>query len=661
MRSDSSEGIKTFSPPDSGDLFGLRGRPSRAELIPLIIILILAAVLRMGWPGLTEFKADEARLLTLALDVAEGQQFHVRGISSSVGIPNFPMSVWLYALPLVVWKQVYSATLFTGLLNTLAVLGCWWFVRRYWGAGAALAATLMYAVSPWAVIFSRKIWAQNLLPLLVMIWAISAVLTFIERRHRFIIIHLLSLVVAVQTHLSAVALVAATALFLLLFRRRVNWRWTTVGVGLAILTVLPFIHYLLSNEATLDSGLELTTGLEATSDLKSFRLSWLISLGRDLHSLAGAEAFQDYLESVPDLSLAHWLWAALILGGIGWLAWQTWRDKECQTSQVGLIVLIWVLVPPLFFARHSTPVFSHYFFSTYPAQYIAAGALFGFLVKRLRTAGWAVLTLSAIAQMWNWGTLLAFVSTVATPGGFGTPLAIQLQATQLAQAMLSEESATEVLIAGPGESPGVDQFAAVNSVLLRSVPHRFVNVNQSAVFPETAAIVLMSHRLGELSEQYAEAARQIEHVPRRAGEESLWVLAVPGQAAPLPDHALPSPTLANGVALLGYDLSHPDDDLASWQIFWRSGPPSSADYHFFNHLIDSSGQRVSQADGAAFSASQWHPGDVVISRFSLPWPTDIGESLTVRVGMYTFPEIENVPVLDIAGLPLSDAVEIAIP
>ena len=189
------------------------GIPRHTELVLLVAILILAGGLRMGWPGLTEFKADEAHLMSLALDMAERQHLPIRGLGSSVGLPNFPMSVWLYALPLMVWKHVYSATLFTGLLNTVAVLGCWWFVRRYWGPAAALVAALMYAVSPWAVLFSRKIWAQNLLPLFVMVWAISAALTFVEWRRRFILLHLLSLGVAAQLHFSAIVLIAATAAF----------------------------------------------------------------------------------------------------------------------------------------------------------------------------------------------------------------------------------------------------------------------------------------------------------------------------------------------------------------------------------------------------------------------------------------------------------------
>jgi 4-amino-4-deoxy-L-arabinose transferase-like glycosyltransferase len=635
----------------------------RIEWAVLAALLILAAGLRMGWPGLTEFKADEARLMTLALDMVEGQRFPIRGIGSSVGFPNAPMSVWLYALPLAAWRHVYSATLFTGLLNTLAVLGCWWFVRRYWGSTAALAAALMYAVSPWAVLYSRKIWAQNLLPLFVVGWAISAGLTFVERRPRFILLHLLCLAVAVQLHLSAIALIVATAVFLLLFWRRVHWRWTLLGVGAAALTALPFGYYLASTGLGPGAALDAVQNLEDSMDLTSLRHTWLISLGREIHSLAGPSAFRDYLTTVPDISLVHWLWGALILGGLGWLAWRAWRWRGDRAAEAGLLVVVWALLPPLFFVYHSTPVFTHYFITTYPAQYIAAGVVFSLLARRLRGAGWVILTASAAAQVWIWLALLAFVGSQATPVAFGTPLAMQVQATDRARMMLVEESAAEILIAGSGEFSEFDQFTTVNSVLLRSVPHRLVDVSRSAVFPVAPAIVLLDHSPGEMAAHYLAQARRAASVPLRAGDGALQVMALSGGAAPAPDFEFESPyLLANGVTLFGYESPvRNDDGTATWLIYWRSGTTSETDYHFFNHLMDGQGQRVGQADAAAFSARQWQAGDTIISRFVLPWPADAEGPLTMRTGMYTYPAIENIPVLDVAGNPYTDAVEIALP
>jgi hypothetical protein len=647
----------------------------RTETIGLVLILLAAGILRLGWPGLTEFKADEARLLALALDMAQGQGLALRGISSSVGFPNFPMSVWLYALPVWIWPHVYAATLFTGLLNLLAAAAAYWFVRRYWGVPAALTALLLLAVSPWAVIFARKIWAQNLLPLFVMGWVIGGVLAFVERRPRFVLLHLLCLAIAIQIHLAAVVLGVVTAVYLLIFWQRIDWKWLAAGGLAGAGTAVPFIIYLWQNQdkAALPGG----SPDAAAFDFQPFHLLGRLSLGTDIHSLAGPDAFVDYLAQVPDMTAVHLLWGLLIIGGVLLMlhtsyvmrhASSVMRHESCvvQHSEAGLMVVVWLLVPPLVFAWNLTPVFIHYFIATLPAQYIAAGVAFSWLVGRVAgrrwpaALGWGVLAGTAVCQIWAFLSLLFFVGLRATPGGFGVPLSRQLAAVDAAKTMLAETGASEILAAGAGESPRVDEFPAVYDVLLRGLPHRFVDVERSALFPAEAAVVLLDGESGT-ADLYRETAVSQHSIPLRTGEAGLTVLALPAVAAPQAGAIFEPPyLLANWVNLLGYDAPvAADDGTAVWQIYWRTGDnPDPADYQFFNHLIDGTGRRISQVDGPAFAPAQWQAGDVVVSRFVLPWPEDGERPFTIRTGMYRYPSLEPVLLLDVAGNPFSDAVTI---
>src|SRR5574341_2504115 len=171
------------------------GWPPQLEWTLVSVVLLLAGLLRLGWPGLTEFKQDEAHLYALALNLAEFKAFPLRGIGSSVGPPNAPMSVYLYALPLFVWKSPLAASLFVGALNTASVVVAYALARRYWGPRAALVSALLYAAAPWAVIYCRKIWAQDLLPLFVVGYVFSGLLAFVESRSRWVIAHFILLAV----------------------------------------------------------------------------------------------------------------------------------------------------------------------------------------------------------------------------------------------------------------------------------------------------------------------------------------------------------------------------------------------------------------------------------------------------------------------------------
>lgn len=662
------------------------GRPGwwapRRQMVLLLAVLLLASVLRMGWPGLTEFKGDEARLMTLSLEMASLQRFPLRGISSSVGVPNFPASVWLYALPLFVSSHAYAPTLFTGLLNVLAVLGAWWLARRYWGPRAALLTALLLAVSPWAVVHSRKIWAQNLLPPLVTAWAISGALAFIERRPWWAALHLFLLALAAQVHFAAITLLPVTFIYLLVFRRRLQWRPLLAGAGLALLPAVPFLVYLLSNPG---GGLQrfplaLGESLPAFS-LRPWRYLLLLSTGRQIHSLAGPEHFPEYLARVPFMEAVQAILTVLLAGSLLFMIWQGWRRRdgrqrakgqgleerhmEDKKAEMALFLLVWLLVPPLILTWFPVDVALHYLLPAYPAPFVLAGAMLGWLLARLgrwRSLLWVAVGTVAALQVVAWAVLLGLLATRATPGGFGTPLSMKLEATAEARRLQSEHNAPEILLAGPGEEWREVEFAAVYHALLWDTPHRFVDATRSAVFPAQGAIVMVDSGLNsDAVDTYRGTVGTVQEIPLRSGEGQLHLLALAAGAAPSPDVVLPEPViLANYVKIIGHNRPPvgPGDRLF-WRITWQTADsPLPQKYHFFNHLLGGTGQRLAQADGAAFLPRQWQQGDVVVTHFTMDVPQATSSPFTMRTGMYRYPSLENVPLLDVAGNPYADALEV---
>lgn len=138
----------------------IKQRERLAEIVALLLVLS-AAWLRLNMADIVEFKRDEANLARLALDLARGREFPLLGIGSSVGLRNAPFSVYVVTPPFLLSSDPIFATQYIGALNILAVGLLYGLARRYYGTLAALVAALCLAVSPWAVVFSRKLWAQN--------------------------------------------------------------------------------------------------------------------------------------------------------------------------------------------------------------------------------------------------------------------------------------------------------------------------------------------------------------------------------------------------------------------------------------------------------------------------------------------------------------------
>jgi len=618
-----------------------RGR----ELALLGAILLLAGVLRLGWPGVTEFKRDEAALYGLALDVAEFKALPLRGIGSSVGLPNAPASVYVFALPLFLWPSPLAATLFVGALNTASVALAYVMARRYWGVRAALLAALLYAAAPWGVLYSRKIWAQNLLPLFVVGYVFTALLALVEGRRRWLVAHLVLLALIAQLHLSGLAFVPLTALLLGLYRRNVDWRLAGWGALAAAATLVPIGLYAAQQAGA--TGMGALTALLAqpaavTGD--SLWLATLVALGLEAHSLAGAQAFRAFLATVPNFDPLLYLEGALAVGGAAVALAQRFRkaagpEARQPAREAGLIVVLWLLVPILVFVRHSTPVFPHYFILLFPAPYLLAGlALDAALSRWPRFGPLAVITALAIAaaQVWLVAALLGFIGARATPGAFGTPLRLLLDVAGRAR------SAPEVVIVSDGADPGHAEVPAVFDVLLRGIPHRFVDGRTTAVLPAGDAAVVVWPGAGpypgaELIETWG--GGWAETVPLRAGEGAVRIARFAGASLGPPQPRAASALLANGV------------EVALW---WRA-PDGAADAEavtIFAHLLDAQGQRLAQADVPTYPVGGWRAGDLVVSYFALA-----GEGTTVRVGMYGAQSRAPVDVLDAAGNPAGQWLE----
>jgi predicted membrane-bound mannosyltransferase len=180
----------------------------KRELWLLAAVLLLATVLRVGWPALTEFKFSEARLEALALELTRGGHLPLVGVPSSAGFDHSPISVYLYVPAFLFTANPVPATIYGGLVGVAAVGLCWWLARRWPGGGrwAALVAALLFAVSPWSVAFSRKIWQVAFVPLLTLAFVGLAVSALVEGQRWRLAWALVVYALLVQVHPSAVSL-----------------------------------------------------------------------------------------------------------------------------------------------------------------------------------------------------------------------------------------------------------------------------------------------------------------------------------------------------------------------------------------------------------------------------------------------------------------------
>ena len=688
----------------------------RTRLFAALILagtLLLAAYLRLNHLEWTEFKLDEANLSRLSLNLARGVEFPLVGLGSSTGIVNLPLAAWLMAIPYAISSSPIVATGFVALLNVIAVAGYFALAKRWLSAYAqpepdraadvwmaAFLATLLFAVAPWAVIHSRKIWAQNLLPPIVLAWAWAGWLAFVRRRPRALIGHGLVLAACIHVHYSGLWLLPVTLAWMIVFARRLQWKPTLIAVTLFAVTFAPFVVADALRGAPNLSRLLLAAQGMPVVDGAALRLAWLMVTGQEIHSLAGPQEFANYLAGVPGGETGFALGVgigALVVAGAAIALVDVIRAARRRSLDepvaASFMMLTWLALPVLLQTLHSLPIFIHYFIVLNPAPYLLVGMLYVRLGKsrfrsddfsrpgkeatkvattsqvrdllRLsrfrfgsRAVRWgfvALVVLAAGVQAAQSVALQQFVAERATPGGFGVPIGTLATIAADATAVSRDLNGSEVLIYAEGDDPRVHEAPAVFDVLLPpDVPRRFVDLTRATeAYPrDAAAIVLYSPQgLTLPGEAFGRTPlrRETSVVPLRRGEAAARVGEWPGPTDGISpcggERALGR--WANGVSLLSVEHSGEWRGSGGWvELCFRVERASEqADYHWFTHLIGPDGQRYAQVDAPALPSVSWREGDVIIRRFGpyiLPANAPAGLYL-MRVGMYTYPDIVNVP------------------
>ena len=657
-------------------------------VLALLGILLLASYLRLGHLELTEFKFDEALLCNRAAEFVDSGRLPATGIGSSVGVANPPLAVILMALPVAVARDPILASGFVALLNVGAVLGCFWLGRRYFGDGVGLLAALLFAVSPWAVFYSRKVWGQDMLPPFTVLFFAALFATGVAEQPWALVGAFAALACLVQIHLSALAFVPLLFLVLLLFHSQVRIAPLAVGVGLALLLLSPYLlHEASTGWGNLRGALSVA-GKPAEISSQAARYALLNVGGEALHALAG-ESWREFLAGIVNLRGLDLAEQALFVGGgfflVLWLLFRRTGHEAGTSSRARAftLLLLWVLVPILSFLRHSTPVYPHYLIILYPVPYLIIAVL------TVEAVGWArgrgkvmavglplvlAVLLGSIAawQIYLTLTWYHFVDTHSTSGGHGAPVQYVVRAADTIRRLADEVSNPQVVILAQGDDPAYASAPAIFQFMLgRELSPRFVDGQQALLFPDseldtvycltpdaedTPAVAWLDRFAIALP---AEAvlvrggpqAYRFYRLPAGAPERIVNQIASSGEPA----------AFANGVKLLKQESSGEALPGHTVRLFlwWASPPaPDNADYHFFNHLVDAEGRRWGQRDGPGYPTRYWRAGDLIVSWFDVEIPADAPSGdLRVRTGMYTYPDVAGVPVVDAQGQPVSDAVE----
>ncbi|HUJ09071.1 MAG TPA: hypothetical protein VL171_03530 [Verrucomicrobiae bacterium] len=447
---------------------GIASAPLWLEYGLLCLIIVLGGWLRFSHLDLLEFQGDEAYAANLALKCVHEVRLPSAGLMSSVGVTNPPMFIYLLIPMFAISANPVFASGCIAALGLGAVAACWWIGRRYYGPITGLIAAAFFAVSPWAVIYSRKIWAQDFVPVFATatIWAVHAVV--LGKRPKAVFWAILLPLCVIQIHFSGVALTATVLVILLWLRPKIDWRFAAGGVVGAVVLMIPYLQ-LQSRTGWADfrQAMNAVGGGQqweqlhgiTTHPISGYRLPSKQNLSYAL-AIMNAGRIEDGLgisaapefdraqvwknkgrtyfsegEVLPDILLL--VQRIAFLAALAWLVVAAVRgvrklSVEGETARMSAILALWFVVPIVVFVVAGLWTYLTYFAILYPVHFLACGAAADWLGRKVKPAI-VYITVAALAAA-NVAFMLGLYQFVGRSGGaqgtFGTALGIKQKAAR---------------------------------------------------------------------------------------------------------------------------------------------------------------------------------------------------------------------------------------
>ena len=627
-------------------------------------ILLLGAWIRFTHLQEAHFQIDQAKLIQHSWNLARNGIFTSHFYALSAGYSNFPLALYLDAIPLFFVDSVYAVLAFHIGMNLVAAALCWWFSERYWGLRVAALATFLFVCLPWAILYSRRIWTNSLMPPFVMLWVIAICLAFHERRWRWLVLSWAAAWLLLQLHAGGIIFLFINLLLLLGYRQWKQGFYTVFGSILGVLPALPWLYahvfgpavwYLERMPYAGGGGIRYHRG----------PLIEFLTAGHLANFFRGAN-WEFLKEQLAPLQTASTFWMLAYGGAALWILWRAVRRKDRILER---IVALWLFTPLLFgFVSHRSYT-NVYYLPLLPAPMIVLSIGIEQIHNHKRwLAHWIIIALCGLCVL-NLRSVRAtyqFISeglknedaNIWADGG-GTPLGAQLAIASEAQERVRNGQISDILLLiRPVLLVEHDMMAFAFPFHLRDVPQRLLDISAAhRVYPAVATALLWDENGSELPDSYMGRVEEIStQAPYR-----LYLL--PAGSAPVPRYPFGEhPEYANGLRLLGFDALRCAGD---WRLHWTPGPTEEGGHpvHFFVHLLDADGVGLAQIDLRAYDSRYWRMGDHIVTEF------DFGQELaelpieTIRVGLYRFSEgtqsdVGGIYALDEEGRPWEYAVDI---
>lgn len=270
-------------------------------LIPLSIFL-LALVLRLWNFSDIEFKLDQSLAIYKATLFWSNKKLPLAGLVSSLNTANPPLFIYFLLLPVLFSQNPLFITFLFALAGSFSVLVFYRILKKY-SPILAVFSSLLFSTAAWPIVFSRSIWAQNLLPLFSVLILFFADRLYFKKKDQAILPLIVLSLWIFQIHFSGFSVLPFVLIIIFLSRRRIKIKSFILGLIIGLLPLVPWF-FLQFRDGFIDLIPLFTRRPGNYFDINSLINPFRIVAGFNFES----KLHDDYLEFSKTLPFSRFIW-----------------------------------------------------------------------------------------------------------------------------------------------------------------------------------------------------------------------------------------------------------------------------------------------------------------------------------------------------------------
>jgi len=366
-------------------------KTNRSEAIILLILLAIGAFLRLyKISEYMTFLGDEGRDVIIVRRLLTQGDFFLIGPGTSIG--NMYLGpLYYYIMAPALFLANYSPVgpaVQIALLGVLTLFIVWYLGKKWFGKKAALIATLLYAIAPTVIFYSRSSWNPNIMPFFALVCIFSAWKIWQEGNWKWLIVEALSFAFVLQSHYLGLLLLPTLGIFWVLSlkndwkdkkRRKNAIKYSLISLSLFVLLMSPLIIFDARHEwRNFNAMKKFFLERQATVSARPWTgLPKMIPI---------TEKISTQLLAGHNLEVGKWVTVGLV-AGVFWLLSFRWKELKKKKKQAYFLLFVWLFFAVLGLSVYKQEIYDHYYGFFFPAPFLLLGAIAGDFCKKMGNLG----------------------------------------------------------------------------------------------------------------------------------------------------------------------------------------------------------------------------------------------------------------------------------